>query len=200
MGNCITSFKQRLYESRRLDNKEQVPHHGGRFLYCGGIAHFGFHSVNEKRPYAGSCETGNEVEENLTMEDYYTLLENNSKTEERTQKMISGSANQSQGDSDGDADGDSNGSGGCPFDNQNDAESKGINNLDNENWEQNEMVDADVKNYVSKAKDSNKSWGNITGKIVDTILVAHRSPVNWRRLVRHFGKTRSEERRVGKEC
>lgn len=129
-----------------------------------------------------------EFEEKLTLEDYYILLENNKKAQVRTEKMLGGCSSDSVQDStDGSSDSDC--SGGCPFNDQGDAESNGLNNLDNENWQQNEMIDADIKNYVSKLKDSNKSWGNITGNIIDSILVAHQSPVNWRRLVRHFGKT-----------
>lgn len=132
-------------------------------------------------------------DDKLTLEEYYLLLEGDANGESRTEKMI-GSKGDGKGDKQGE--GDVEGEEGCPFDSQGDAEGQGLNNLDNENWEENEMVDADVKNFVSRAKDSNKSWGNVTGGIIDVILVAHLSPVNWRRMVRHFAKTVEAKRTI----
>lgn len=142
----------------------------------------------------------------LNLEEYYTLLLNNKAAGEAIKKITK---NNSEGSSEWDGSGGGSGSstneqeGGAengkgegeengiikPFEDSNDATSKGLTALDNSHWEENEAVDAELRNSIDRAKNGLKAWGNITGKMIDVILAAHQSSVNWRRIIRHFGKS-----------
>ena len=115
-------------------------------------------------------------EEKLSLEDYYMLLE---------QEDLNNGGKGGKGQKASNA----NDNGGNPFESQSDAEGAVGEHMDNENWEQNESSDADVQNAINRIKNSSKNWGNVTGGIIEQILAAHQSPIDWRRLVRYFGNT-----------
>lgn len=128
------------------------------------------------------------------------LLMENKAAESTIKKIIKDNSNghgDSSGSGGGDTEGNENSSGGdCDgnktlktFEDSIDAASKGLTALDNMHWEENEAVDAELRNAIDRAKNGLKSWGNITGKMIDVILAAHQSSVNWRRIIRHFGKS-----------
>lgn len=120
----------------------------------------------------------------LSLEEYYVLIEDNKKAQQQCSKMGKGESG-----GEGENGGQGEGQGENPFKNSNDAMAKGMGALDNKNWNENDLMDADLRDAVNRNKNKCNSWGSITGSILDVILAAHESPINWRRVTRHFGKT-----------
>lgn len=133
-------------------------------------------------------------ESKLSLEEYYVLIEDNKKAQQQCSKMgkSGGSGDkkeQKQGEGEDGEASQGEGQGENPFENSDDAMSKGMGALDNKDWSENDLMDADIKDAVNRNKNKSNSWGSITGSILDVILAAHESPINWRRVTRHFGKT-----------
>lgn len=74
------------------------------------------------------------------------------------------------------------------FDSQESAMKEYFNPLstNNQNWGENELADADLKNLVDQYKGSSSTWGSLTGDIIGQIIAANTPKCSIREILRRF--------------
>jgi predicted metal-dependent peptidase len=63
------------------------------------------------------------------------------------------------------------------------------NSTNNQDWGENQLLEADVKTLVENNKNSSKQWGTVTGDMYEDILAAHTPKISWKEIVRRFNKS-----------
>lgn len=56
----------------------------------------------------------------------------------------------------------------------------------NQDWEKNDMMDADVTNMVNEKKGSTKEWGKFTGNAMEAIVAASTPKISYKDIIRRF--------------
>ena len=56
----------------------------------------------------------------------------------------------------------------------------------NQDWSENDMLDADVKNMVDEKKGSTKQWGKFTGNAMNQIVAANTPKISYKDILRRF--------------
>lgn len=59
----------------------------------------------------------------------------------------------------------------------------------NQGWGQNDLFDADVKNFIESKKDSAKHWGKYTGNIMSEIIAANVTTFSHKDVIKRFKKS-----------
>lgn len=103
------------------------------------------------------------------------------------------------GDGSCDGDGDKDGDGYSSFNSQKDAvkdymDPRGSNT---EGWSENEILDAEVENFVNNHKGSSKMWGKYTGDAMGQIVAANTPKISWKEVVRRFNTSVQTSKQVG---
>ena len=140
--------------------------------------------------------------ENSYMEDYYRRLKDNIEEMMENVETMFGEADpdQQQGDGEGSGQGEGNGegeekedgkggSGGYKeFDNAQDALKEYLDprSTSNQNWAQNDMLDAQVENMVNAFKGSCKMWGKFSGEAISQVVAANTPKISAREILRRF--------------
>lgn len=70
------------------------------------------------------------------------------------------------------------------------------NGSSNLGWGTNDMMDADIKNYIEKNKDRVKAWGKHTKDVIEEILAANEPKISYKEIIRRFKKSVDSYARV----
>lgn len=154
------------------------------------------------------------LEPNLFFEQYYRdLMERvnetqkkikqiwNSMSQQEKEDLINKASSSSQGDGEGDGEekedqegqGEGKDSDGFKeYDDQKEAMKDYFdpNGTANQGWGQNDLFDAELKNFIDEKKNSNlKSWGKFTGEARVEIMAANEPKISYKEIVRKFSRS-----------
>lgn len=128
-------------------------------------------------------------------EDYFRrLMENLDQTQKNINKMFGHASSSGDGESEGGGGGDSEdeqdgeGSGNKEFKDQKEALKEYMNprSTNTDGWGENDMLDAEVQNFVNENKSSSKRWGKFTGDFLTQIVAANTPKISFKEIVRRF--------------
>ena len=67
----------------------------------------------------------------------------------------------------------------------------------NANWGDNDILDAEIEQFVNNSKGSSKLWGKYTGDAMGSIVAANTPKISWKEVVRRFNTSVQTSKQVG---
>lgn len=138
-------------------------------------------------------------------EEYFRQLMDKIQDAEKRMEKLFGKAPPQNGDGSGSGDGDGDQDpskdedGYAKFDKQKNAikdymDPRGSSCQD---WGDNEILDAEVENFVNNYKGSSKMWGKFSGDAMGQVVAANTPKISWKEVVRRFNTSVTTSKQVG---
>jgi predicted metal-dependent peptidase len=135
-------------------------------------------------------------------EEYFRLLMDKlDDTSSKMNKMFGppngGDGQNQSSDGEGNQEGDNGGY--ADFSNMKDALKKHMDPRggNSKNWADNDVLDAEVQNFVDNYKGSSKMWGKFSGDAMGQVVAANTPKISWKEIVRRFNTSVQTSKQVG---